>query len=170
MFLPSRRRLARPLQVWEKWQGAVNHGKEDAGDHLSLECASFRLCLLLPRSSATQSSNCFFRIVSPRAILSLSSKTASERSSVIQPLTSQSHQIISSAELEKKLTRNHLTRSKMPSRLLQVLNKDNGRRLWTKSWPPSRQPNDLWHTRSRTVFKSFEPQNCSLYFSICQEL
>ena len=146
MFLSSRRRLARPLQVWEKWLCAVNHGKEDAGDHLSLECASFRLCLLLPRSSATQSSNCFFRIVSPRAILSLSTKTASERSSVIQTVTSRLWQIINSAELEEKLARNHLTRNKMPSRLSQVSNTDNGRRLWTKSWPSSRQPNDLWHS------------------------
>ena len=75
-----------------------------------------------------------------------------------------------SAELEEKMARNHLTRNKMPSRLLQVLNTDNGRRLWTKSWPSSPQPNDLWHSWPRTVFKSFEPQNCSLYFSICQEL
>ena len=109
---------ARPLQVWEKWRLAVNHGKEDAGDHLSLECASFRLCLLLPRSSATQSSNCSFRIRSPRAILSLSTKTASERSSAIQTVTSRLWQIINSAVLEEKLARNHLTRNKMPSRLL----------------------------------------------------
>ena len=47
---------------------------------------------------------------------------------------------------------------------------DNGRRLWTKRWPSSPQPNDLWHTCPRTVFKSFEPQNCFLSFSICQEL